>query len=257
MHNNLLSLAFRGTNSCCFYIKSLTICISNNDAIFPNNRHEIKGNLCPFTKHFYQTVHSTQSALSNNSNGMICGAKYNIKSFPFTLFVRLFLNQIANSKCQRWIHVSNHLMMKKWISFFSAMSLIFCVEIVFFMIHIRPSLHARWRIIFNLKGRFVLIAEMNVRPPMSRVRKAFLYSTPIWVANKLVVLFFWCWISQRLWLQRSALICNLISMEAYNSNSFVSLVSMIIKTRSSFLSTRGLSKNDVYISPFLFFKVND
>lgn len=46
------------------------------------------------------------------------------------------------------------------------MSLLFYVEIVFFMIHILSShslFYARRKIIFNLKGRFVLITEMNAR----------------------------------------------------------------------------------------------
>jgi hypothetical protein len=106
---------------------------SNNDAIF-SQKH--KGNLCPFKKHFYQTVQSLQSTFPNNSNGMIC-AVLNTTSIFFVsptlsgvawIFVRW---RVSNSKCQRWIHVSNHI--KKWISFyFCNVIALLCRKMLFF-----------------------------------------------------------------------------------------------------------------------------
>lgn len=180
MHNKFLyvnclelSKSFLRDNSCCvFHWPSALHPLQQWCNIFQTiAKNESKS--LPYWKCFYQTVHSTQSTLPTILMAMICGVKYNIK---FSFFWCCWIVERAvfesNSKCQRWIHVSNH-MKKKWINFFCNVIALLCRNCIFYDSYsLRLFLFTpRWRIIFNLKGRLVLITEMNARPPMSRDRR--------------------------------------------------------------------------------------
>lgn len=92
------------------------------------------------------------------------------------------------------------------------------------------SLHARQKIIFNLKGRFVLITEMSERPPMSRERQKFSDNELqiSWQCFPIDVEF-----RSSFHPKRSALICNSISKELFSKRFFRPFDSIIIKTRST------------------------
>lgn len=137
MHNKLpfVSILLWGTNSCCFLAwpsaQWCNIFQKSNSQKQEQEREQKREITGPFKKHFYQTVHF----INNNSNGMIWGAKHNIK------VAELVCNE-SNSKCQRWIHVSNHLQKKSELVFFNFCNVIalLCWNCVFYEFHILSRL---------------------------------------------------------------------------------------------------------------------
>lgn len=88
MHNKFLyvdCLNFWGGTTVVVF-PSLTICICFQQWCNILQTQNNKANLCPFKKHFYQTVRSIQST----SNGLICGVKYDMKL--------LLLNRVCRIK---------------------------------------------------------------------------------------------------------------------------------------------------------------